>query len=480
MVSQHVSEKAPDTEAAARVAEVLARARAAQRLFEQFDQVRVDEAVTAIAWALMQPDRNRELSELAVKVTGLGNVRDKMIKNERKTKGLLRDLQGRKTVGVIRELPELGLVEIARPVGVVGAVVPSTNPAATPANKAINALKCRNAVILSPSPKGAEVCARLVGYMHEELDRVGAPRDLVQYLPTPVTKEMTLELMRQVDLVLVTGSQNNVRAAYASGTPAIGVGTGNVPVIVDASADLDDAAAMIAASKSFDNATSCSSENSLVIVDEVYDAMLAAMARQGAVLLDAQEKQRLQDNLWQQGALNRNLLARSAVEIARATGIDRATGEDVRILMVEESGVGRDHPFSSEKLSPVLTLYRARDFDAAFDRVREILEHQGAGHSCGIHTRDDDHVRRLGLEMPVCRVIVNQAHAFATGGSFDNGLPFSLSMGCGTWGGNPISDNLNVNHYMNITRIARSIPPVEPTMQELFEPYWKKYGIDAD
>lgn len=477
MVSHDVNGQVAVSEAADRVGELVARARDAQRVFEQFDQAGVDETVTGIAWALMQPDRNRELSELAVRVTGLGNVRDKMIKNERKTKGLLRDLKGQRTVGVIRELPELGLVEIARPVGVVGAVVPSTNPAATPANKTINALKCRNAVILSPSPKGAEVCARLVEYMRAELDRVGAPRDLVQYLPTPVTKEMTRELMRQVDLVLVTGSQNNVRSAYASGTPAIGVGTGNVPVIIDASADVDDAAAKIAASKTFDNATSCSSENSLVIVDAVYEDMLQAMARQGGVLLDESEKCRLQDNLWKEGALNRKLLAKSAAEIARGVGIDRASGEDVRILMVEESGVGPDYPFSSEKLSPVLTIYRVRDFDAAFDRVREILGHQGAGHSCGIHTADDAHVERLGLEMPVCRVIVNQAHAFATGGSFDNGLPFSLSMGCGTWGGNPISDNLNFRHYMNITRIARPIPPVEPTLEELFGAYWEKYGV---
>jgi sulfoacetaldehyde dehydrogenase len=480
MVSQHLSEQAPAAETATRIGDMIARAREAQRLFEQFDQARVDEVITGIAWALMQPDHNRELSELAVQVTGLGNVRDKMIKNERKTKGLLRDLKGQKTVGVIRELPELGLIEIARPVGVVAAVVPSTNPAATPTNKAINALKCRNAVILSPSPKGAEVCSRLVGYMHAELDRVHAPRDLVQYLPTPVTKEMTLELMRQADLVLVTGSQNNVRAANASGTPAIGVGTGNVPVIIDASADLEDAAAKIAASKTFDNATSCSSENSLVIVDEVYEAMMEAMSGQGGVLLDKEEKHRLQETLWQQGPLNRKLLAKSAVEIARAAGIDRVDSDDVRILMVEESGVGPEYPFSSEKLSPVLTIYRVRDFNAAFDKVREILLHQGAGHSCGIHTRDDPHVRRLGLEMPVCRVIVNQAHAVAAGGSFDNGLPFSLSMGCGTWGGNPISDNLNFRHYMNITRISRPIPPVEPTMQELFDAYWKKYGIGAD
>jgi sulfoacetaldehyde dehydrogenase len=480
MVSQHRNEEAADGTVAAAIAETVSRARAAQRVFESFDQARVDEAVTGIAWALMNPDHNRELSELAVQVTGLGNVRDKMIKNERKTKGLLRDLKDQRTVGVIREIPDLGLVEIARPVGVVGAVVPSTNPAATPTNKAINALKCRNAVILSPSPKGAEVCSRLVGYMHEELDRVGAPTDLVQLLPAPVSKEMTLELMRQVDLVLVTGSQNNVRAAYASGTPAIGVGTGNVPVIVDSTADLDDAAAKIVASKTFDNATSCSSENSLVIVDDVYERMLDAMTRLGGILLRDDEKGLLQDNLWQEGTLNRRLLAKSAVDIARAVGIQRAAREDVRILMVEESGVGPDFPFSSEKLSPVLTIYRARDFNAAFDRVREILLHQGAGHSCGIHTRDDDHVRRLGLEMPVCRVIVNQAHAVATGGSFDNGLPFSLSMGCGTWGGNPISDNLNFRHYMNITRIARPIPPVEPAVQELFGPYWTKYGISVD
>ncbi|OOG23847.1 sulfoacetaldehyde dehydrogenase [Thioalkalivibrio denitrificans] len=479
MGSQQVEDQASD-ETAARVTGIVDRARAAQQVFERFDQARVDEAVTALAWALMHPKRNRELSELAVQVTGLGNVSDKIIKNERKTKGLLRDLNGQRTVGVIRELPELGLVEIARPVGVVGAVVPSTNPAATPTNKAINAVKCRNAVILSPSPKGAEVCARLVGYMHEELDRVGAPRDLVQFLPAPVSKEMTLELMRQVDLVLVTGSQNNVRSAYASGTPAIGVGTGNVPVIIDDSADLHDAAAKIARSKTFDNATSCSSENSLVIVDAVYDAMLEAMAGQGGVLLNAEEKALLQDNLWQQGSLNRRLLAKSAAEIARAVGIERADRDDTRILMVEESGAGPEYPFSSEKLSPVLTIYRVADFDAAFDKVHEILLHQGAGHSCGIHTRDDAHVMRLGLEMPVCRVIVNQAHAVATGGSFDNGLPFSLSMGCGTWGGNPISDNLNFRHYMNITRIARTIPPVEPSMEDLFGAYWKKHGLEPE
>src|SRR5204862_2109455 len=204
----------------------------------------------------------------------LGNVADKIAKNRRKTRGLLRDLNGAKSVGIIAEDRERGLVEIARPVGVVAAITPSTNPAATPANNIVNAFKGRNAIILAPSPKGASTLTLLLDYVHAELDRIGAPRDLVQMLPSPVSREHTFELMRQADLVVATGSATNVRAAYSSGTPAVGVGPGNVAVIVDATADTADAAAKIRDSKCFDNATSCSSENALVIVDAVYDAML--------------------------------------------------------------------------------------------------------------------------------------------------------------------------------------------------------------
>lgn len=465
-------------DAQAKVAALIERARAAQRQFERYDQAAVDEVVTAVAWALVEPNRNRELSEMAVKTTGLGNVPDKEIKNSRKTMGLLRDLREARTVGVIAEYPELGLVEIARPVGVVGAVVPSTNPVATPTNKILNALKGGNAIILAPSPKGQEVCTRLLEYIHAELDRVGAPRDLVQQLPAPVDKATTHELMKQADLLVVTGSQNNVRTAYSSGTPAIGVGAGNVPSIIDESADLADAAKKIAASKTFDNATSCSSENSLTVLDSVYDAAIEALAAEGGVLLDADEKRRLQAAMWPQpGKLNRDVIARSAPEIARTVGLNRPGMESARFLMVEEDGIGQDHPFSGEKLSPVLAVYRAANFDAAFETTRRLLEHQGKGHSIGIHTRNDDNVQRLGLEMPVCRVIVNQAHCFATGGSFDNGLPFSLSMGCGTWGKNSISDNLNYRHYLNITRIARTIPPNEPSEAELFGDYRAKHGL---
>jgi len=466
-----------DQAAADAVAALIERARAAQKIYQDYDQAAVDEVVTAVAWALMAPDHNRKLSEIAVSTTGLGNVKDKITKNHRKTLGLLRDLQYVKSVGVIDEQPDRGLVEIARPVGVVGAVVPSTNPVATPTNKTINALKGRNAIILAPSPKGQEVCALLLEYMHAELDRVGAPRDLIQQLPDPVSKATTHELMRQADLVVATGSQSNVRAAYSSGTPAIGVGSGNVPVIIDACADLDAAAAKISASKTFDNATSCSSENSLVIVDHVYDEFLIALQRHGGVLLDAKEKIRLREVMWREGKLDRAVIARSAAEVANAAGFTRPALQQARFLLVEEDGVGHDFPFSGEKLSPVLAIYREIDFDAACVRVNALLNFEGKGHSCGIHTSNDDHIRRLGLSMPVCRVIVNQAHAFANGGNFDNGLPFSLSMGCGTWGGNSISDNLNYRHYLNVTRIVHRIEAKEPKEEEFFADYWRKFHL---
>ena len=457
------------------VSSLVARARAAQRRYEAYSQEQVDEVVTAAGWAIVDPGHNRVLAELAVATTGLGNVADKITKNRRKTMGLLRDLAGARSVGVISEDKAKGLVEIARPVGVVGAVVPSTNPAATPANNIINALKGRNAIILSPSPKGSATSTKLLEYVHAELDRVHAPRDLVQQLPAPVTREMTAELMRRVDLVVATGSQTNVRAAYSSGTPAIGVGAGNVTVIVDGSADLADAARKISESKVYDNATSCSSENAVVILDAVYDPMVEELRKHGGVLLEPAEKARLQNAMWREGKLSPAIIARSAADIARLAGLERCA--DASFLMVEETGAGPKYPFSGEKLSPVLTVYRARDFDHAVAIASAIYEYEGAGHSIGIHTADEAQPMRLGLEFPVCRVIVNQAHCFANGGNFDNGLPFTLSMGCGTWGRNSISDNLNYRHFLNITRIARVIPKNEPSEEDLFGSYRAQYGL---
>jgi len=464
-----------NTSARAAVATLVDRARVAQAIYASYSQQQVDEVVTAAGWAIMQPANNRVLAEMAVRDTGLGNVDDKVLKNYRKALGLLRDLKDARSVGVIAEYPERGIVEIARPVGVVAAITPSTNPAATPANKIINALKGRNAIIIAPSPKGLTTCEALLGYIDAELKKTGAPQGLVQCLPGPISKEATQELMRQADLVVATGSQNNVRAAYASGTPAFGVGAGNVCAIVDDSADLLEAAQNIARSKTFDNATSCSSENSVVILDAVYDQALLTLNEAGGVLLNGEEKSCLQALMWTGGKLNPAVTAQSAPRIAALAGLERAGFAAAKFLMVEETGSGPEHPYSGEKLAPVLAVYRARDFDHACKLVAEIYAYQGAGHSVGIHSHDDAHIARLGLELPVCRVIVNQAHCFATGGNFDNGLPFSLSMGCGTWGRNNFSDNMNYRHYLNITRIVRKIPERIPSEQEIFGDYLRKF-----
>ncbi|MDE0793867.1 MAG: aldehyde dehydrogenase family protein [SAR324 cluster bacterium] len=455
---------------------VVAQARAAQTQFETASQEVVDELIIGLAWAIIEPETNRSLAEQAVLETGLGNVEDKIIKNHRKTLGLLRDLKKATSCGIIRELPEQGLVEIARPVGVVGAVTPSTNPIATPLNKTLNALKGRNSIILAPSPKGEAVCQRVVDLLQNILRRSGHPENLIQKLPTPVSKEATHELMQLVDLIVVTGSQNNVRASYRSGTPAIGVGAGNVSTLIDETADLVSAAKKIAASKSFDNATSCSSENSVVIVDEVYEKTVAALENEGATMLSAEETQNLQNALWIQGRLNPDLIAKSASDIAKATGLERPEINKLKMLMVEETGTGSEHPFSGEKLCPVLTVYRAASFEDACRQIEKIYDFQGKGHSVGLHSQDESRPLKMGMNLPACRVIVNQAHCFATGGSFDNGLPFSLSMGCGTWGGNSISENLNYRHYLNIVRIVRPIPPVEPSVEEIFGEYWARYG----
>ena len=457
------------------VSEIVARARTAQSEFEASDQNTIDDTVCALAWVILEPRRNRALSEQAVADTGMGSVEDKILKNHRKTLGLLRDLKRVRTVGVIGEYPERGVTEIARPVGVVGAITPSTNPVATPTNKVLNAVKGGNAIILAPSPKGEATAARLVAYFQAALQGVGAPTELVQKLPAPLSREATRELMTQVDLVVATGSQHNIRSAYSSGTPSIGVGKGNVAVIIDETADWVGAAAKIVASKTFDHGTSCSSENSAIVVDAVYDDFCTPLQAQGADLLDSREKQALRQTMWSGDRLNPRILARSAVEIAEMSGIERATPR-ATVLVVREDGVGPDAPFSGEKLSPVLALYRAADFDAACEQVRRIYLYQGAGHSVGLHSTDPGRPERIGLTLRACRVIVNQAHCFATGGNFDNGLPFSLSMGCGTWGGNSVSDNVHYRHYLNIVRVVRPIPLVEPTEGELLADYWSKYG----
>jgi len=451
------------------------RARNAMKAIADADQARIDEAVTALAWSIYEPSRAKELAELAVRDTGLGNVESKIIKNQRKTFGCLRDLMRVKTVGVIEEIPAKGLVKYAKPVGVVAAVSPSTNPAATPVNKAMMALKGGNAVIIAPSPAGMGPTTKTVDYMRAELEKIGLPADLVQVLPTPVNKALTQSLMEACDLVVVTGSQNNVRRAYSSGTPAIGVGAGNVSVIIDSTANLKDAAEKITMSKIFDNSTSCSSENAVIILDDVYDDAIRALKDAGGYLADAGEKQKIQDTLWVDGHLNRHVIAKDAGVLAKQTGLS-GEAENAKFFMVEDENPGPGHPFADEKLSLVLAVYKASDFTDAMAQVDAIMDVCGRGHSVGIHTQNLDHARKLAEDLQVVRVLVNQAHTFGNGGSFTNGLEFTLTMGCGTWSGNSISENLNYKMFINITHLVTEIPEDKPSEEELFGEYWAKYS----
>ena len=323
----------------AQVDALVARARLAQACFtEGADQKRFDQAALAAAWAIMEPGRNKTLSTQAVQQTGLGNVADKMIKNHRKTLGLLRDIKHVKTVCVINDDKASGITEIARPIGVVGAVVPSTNPAATPANNIINALKCGNAIVLSPSPKGVAVCEALLGFIHAEFDKLGIDRDLVQMVESPSSKVKTQRLMEAVDLIIVTGSQDNVRRAYESGTPAIGVGAGNATVIIDETADLLEAALKIAASKTFDNATSCSSENVIIVVRSVVDEFLKVLYEHGGRLLTDTDAMLIKAALFDHGHLNRHMIAKDIdvfLDVAKVSVPDAC---DARFVVIPGTG----------------------------------------------------------------------------------------------------------------------------------------------
>ena len=448
-------------------------ARVAQQCYEASgSQESFDKAAVAAAWALMEPARNAELAAFAVAETGLGNVADKITKNHRKTLGLLRDIKGQKSFGLVDDNPLTGISEFLRPKGVVAAIVPSTNPLATPVNNIVNALKTGNSIILAPSPKGVAPLEKLLDYIYAEFDRIGLDHDLVQMVPNPPSKEKTARLMQLADMLVVTGSQSNVRSAYSSGTPAIGVGMGNVVTIIDETADLDDAAQKIQRSKCFDNATSCSSENAVIVVDSVYDDCVRALKRVGGMLLDESQAAHLIATHWHDGHLNRNMLAQNIDAVLSTLGLADTAPQNTKFLVAPASGIGPDHPVSGEKMALFLALYRATDFNDAKTKARAIHDYQGRGHSLGLHSLDDTRGHELAMEMQACRIIINQAHCFATGGSFDNGLPFSLSMGCGSWGRNSIDDNLNWTHFVNCVRIARQIEPVEPTVEEVFADYF--------
>ncbi len=457
------------------VAEVVARARAAQAVINDWDAGRVDELTSAVGYAVARKDRCEELARLAVDEAGFGNYADKVTKIQRRVLGVLSDLRITKTVGIVEEDPDRGLVKIAKPVGVVAGLVPTTGPDATPPVKALCALAGRNAIIFAAHPRSKRTTDAVVGYMREACEQVGAPADLVQVLPEAKIA-YTQDLMRQADLIVATGGAGMVKAAYSSGTPAFGVGVGNAVHVVDETADVADAAAAIVAAKTFDYATSCLADNAVVAHGSIYDDLLARLLAQGGHLCTDAEKARLQAVMWPDGGEipSAEIIAKSAIRIAELAGI--AVPESTTFLIVGEDGVGHDHPFSGEKLSVVLALYRyAGPIDNAVAQVNAITGYQGLGHTCGIHTTSDAHVEALAFGTRTARVLVNQ-NLNEGAGSARNGLPFTLSLSCGTWGGTITTENVNARHFVNLTWVSRPITPKNVDAESLFARHFERYG----
>lgn len=460
---------------AADVPSTVERARAAQSAVDGYSQQQVDELVTAVAWSVARKDRAEALARLAVDEGGFGNFPDKVSKINKRVLGVLRDMRSVRTVGVVGEEPERGILTIAKPVGVVAALIPTTGPDATPPVKTLFALKGRNAIIIAPHPRTRRTSAAVVGYMREACEQVGAPADLVQVLDPP-SISATQELMRLADLVVATGGQAMVHAAYSSGTPAYGVGVGNAVHVVDETADLDEAASAIATAKAFDHATSCLADNAVLAEESIHAALLDKLSAGGGYVCSGAERAALQRLMWPDGGGIPvvDVVAKPAPRIAELAGF--TIPSDRTFLVVHEDGVGPEHPFSGEKLSVVLALYRYSDgIGTAVDLVNAITDYQGAGHTCGIHTTSEAHVEALAHGTRTARVLVNQ-NLNEGAGSPRNGLPFTLSLSCGTWGGNVTTENVNARHFVNLTWVSRPITPSPPDEEELFAAHWERHG----
>lgn len=453
------------------------KARIAQQQIADYCQQQVDELVTAVCWAVVRQDRAEQLAQLAVDEGGFGNYADKVAKIRNRCMGALVDMQGLKTVGVIEEIPEQGLLKIAKPVGVVAALIPTTGPDATPPLKSLLALKGRNAIIVAAHPRTQKTTELAVNLMRTACLQVGAPADLIQLIDRPSLAK-TQCLMAQADLIVATGGAGMVKAAYSSGTPAYGVGVGNSVHVIDQSADLSDAAKTIAAAKKFDYATSCLADNAVVAHGAIYQALAQGLVAEGGYLCNSEDKAKLQQLMWpdpDQHIPNIEVIAKPANHIAELAGIE--VPDNCGFLIVEETGVGSDYPFSGEKLCSVLALYRYdENIEQAIEQVNRITQYQGQGHTCGIHTTNDEHVMALALRSKTGRVMVNQ-NLNEGAGSLRNGLPYTLSLSCGTWGGNVTTENVNARHMINLTWVSKPITPKVLDEQALFKIHQEKYGF---
>jgi sulfoacetaldehyde dehydrogenase len=462
-------------EAEVEITSLVERSRAAQAQIENYTQEQVDELIRAMVWAVAKPGVAEEIAQFTVDETRLGNYDGKFLKISRKTRATLMDIINDKSVGILEELPDRAIVKIAKPMGVIGALAPSTNPEATPVIKAIHAVKGRNSIIVAPHPRAKLTNKMICDLMRAAIVKCGAPADLVLGIETP-TLEKTNELMAQCDRVLATGGGAMVTAAYSSGTPALGVGVGNAVITVDASADLDDAAEKIHLSKTLDFAASCSSDNSVLLVDAIYDDMLAKLQEKGGYLVSDEEKTLLQNTIWHDGHLNTAIVAQPASFIAEVAGIDLPEGRD--FFIVKETGWGPEYPFSGEKMSVVMALYHPKDIDEAIQMTNDIQAYQGQGHSCGIYSHSDENIMKMANSTKTSRVMVNQPQAASNSGNLWNGMRQTFSLGCGSWGGNGTNNNVSWRDLINETWVSKPLAVSKELMsdEELFGDVIEKLG----
>jgi sulfoacetaldehyde dehydrogenase len=455
--------------------EMLDKARTAQAEIEHWPQDKVDEMVKSVAWEMIQPDHAKECTELAAKETKMGIFEAKYAKHRNKVLGALRDMEGEKSCGIVEEDKEKGIFKVAKPMGVIFAPTPCTNPTATPAIKSIFALKTRNAIIFAPHMIARRCSNKTIEYARAGLKKVGAPEDLIQIMEKPFIEDIQ-KMMSMCDLVVSTGGTQSVIAAYSSGKPALGVGAGNSVMIVDETADPKEAATKIFMSKTFDNATSCSAENNAVIQESVYDQVLEGLKENGGYLCNAEEKAKLKEAMWPDGEhINAKIVARAAVRIANKVA-DLGVPEETKFLMVIGDDPVEGDKFADEKLSPVLTLWKYKEFADAIDYLKRIHAIRGKGHCAGIHTKDESRIKELAEQAQVSRLMVNQPQCLANSGSFTNGMPFTMTLACGTWGNNSSSDNITWRNFLNYTWVSQPIPENLPDEGALFSAHWDKYG----
>jgi sulfoacetaldehyde dehydrogenase len=446
------------------------RAKKALAIIETYDQAKVDRLCQAVAWAVSNKKTFARLVDMGIEESRLGDPVSRMNKRF-KIRGVLRDALRQKSVGLIEEIPEKGIAKYAKPVGIIASIVPTTNPDLTPAGTAIYAIKARDVVIFSPHPRSKKTSFETVQLMRDALEREGAPADIVQCL-TNVNIPMTKALMERADLVLATGGKDMVKSAYSSGTPAYGVGAGNSTMIIDETADVAQAARNTMLSKTSDFGSGCSADGNLIIHESIFDKLLDQLVKEGGYLANEEEKTKLRAAMWDtQGHRLPTTVALAATKLAEIAGFNIPANR--KFIIVRGDEIGIQHPYSGEKLTTLLAVYKYEgEFENALDMMRAIYEVGGKGHSCGIYSFDDDHIHRLGLAAPVSRIMVRQPQSKANAGAFNNGMPMTSSLGCGTWGGNVVSENVHLKHYMNTTWVSRPIAEDRPSDAELFGEFY--------